>query len=185
MRPVLHKTLADVRRHKLQTAIVGFVVFLSCLTSTLALTLLVETDAPFDRAFEQQQGAHLFVTFDSTQASESQVRATMSLPQISSATGPWRVVPASILIAGGRVRDIPVAGRADAGGPVDRLSIDHGRWVQSTGEVVLARQTADETGITVGDTLQAASDSSFPNLRVVGIAVAIGNDAAAWVEPGQ
>jgi putative ABC transport system permease protein len=185
MRPVLRKTLADVRRHKLQTAIVGFVVFLSCLTSTLALTLLVETDAPFDRAFEQQQGAHLFATFDSSLVSESQVRATMLLPQVSSAAGPWRVVPATILIAGGRVRDIPVAGRADAGGPVDRLAIEQGRWLHGTGEVVLSRQMADETGLAAGDTLQAASDSSFPHLRVVGVAVSIGNDAAAWVEPGQ
>ena len=185
MRPVLRKTLADVRRHKLQAAIVGFVVFLSCLTSTLALTLLVETDAPFDRAFAQAQGAHLFVTFDSSQVSEQQVRATMSLPQVSAASGPWRILPDSVLFAGGRVRLIPVAGRAGAGGPVDRLSLDQGRWVQDTGEVVLSRQLADETGLAVGDTLSAASDSQFPSLRVVGIAVEMGNGPAAWVEPSR
>ncbi|HUZ68619.1 MAG TPA: FtsX-like permease family protein [Candidatus Saccharimonadales bacterium] len=185
MRPVLRKTLADVRRHKLQTSIVGFVVFLSCLTSTLALTLLVETDAPFDHAFEQAQGAHLFVDFDSSQVSAAQVQATMSLPQVSAASGPWRVLPASILIQGGRVRDIPVAGRSDASGAVDRLSLDSGRWLQRDGEVVLSRQLADETGLGVGDTLEAASDSTFPALRVVGIAVEIGNGPAAWVEPSQ
>ena len=185
MSPVLRKTLQDVRRHKLQTAIVGFVVFLSCLTATLALTLLVETDAPFDRAFEQQQGAHLFVTFDSSQVTEDQVRATMTLAPVSAANGPWRVVPASVVIAGGRVRDIPVAGRDQAGGPVDRLSLDSGRWVQRDGEVVLSRQLADENRLAVGDTLAAAADSPFPSLRVVGIAVAIGNDAAAWVKQSQ
>ena len=185
MNIVLHKTLADVRRHKLQTAIVGFVVFLSCLTATLALTLLVETDAPFDRAFEQSKGAHLLVTFDSTQVTEAQVRATQSLPAVTAANGPWRVMPASITIAGGRVRDIPVAGRDQAGGAVDRLSLEAGRWVQHDGEVVVSRQLADETGLGIGDTLTAASDSTLPSLRVVGIAVALGNDAAAWVEPSQ
>jgi putative ABC transport system permease protein len=185
MRPVLRKTLADVRRHKLQTAIVGFVVFLSCLTSTLALTLLVETDAPFDHAFDQAQGAHLMMTFDSSIASEAQVRATMSLPQVAAANGPWRVFPASIVIQGGRSRFVPVSGRADPGGPVDRLSLDSGRWVQRYGEVVLSRQLADETGLRVGDTLPAGSDSQFPSLKVVGIAVEIGNGPAAWVEPSQ
>lgn len=185
MRPVLRKTLADVRRHKLQTAIVGFIVFLSCLTSTLALTLLVETDAPFDHAFEQVEGAHLFVTFDSTAVSETQVRATTTLPAVSAAAGPWRVEPAAILIQGGRERDIPVAGRSDAGGAVDRLSIESGHWVQRDGEVVLSRPLADETGLQVGDTLQAASDSALPSLRIVGIAREIGDGPAAWVEPGQ
>ncbi|HVH62913.1 MAG TPA: FtsX-like permease family protein [Candidatus Dormibacteraeota bacterium] len=185
MSTVLRKTLFDVRRRKLQTAIVAVVVFLSSLTATLALTLLVETDAPFDRAFEQTQGAHLLVTFDSTQVTESQVRATESLSVVATANGPWRMMPASILIAGGRERVIPVAGRDQAGGPVDRITLDSGRWMQSTGEVVLSRQLADETGLQAGDTLQAASDSTLPSLRIVGIGVSLGNDAAAWVEPAQ
>ena len=185
MSPVLGKTLQDVRRHKLQTAIVWFVVLLSCLTATLALTLLVETDAPFDRAFEQTQGAHLYVTFDAGQVTDAQVRATMTLPAVSAANGPWRVVPGSILIRGDRQRDIPIAGRDQAGGPVDRLSLDSGRWVQKNGEVVLSRQLANETGLGPGDTLSAAGDSPFPPMQVVGIAVAIGGDAAAWVEPSQ
>ena len=185
MSSVLRKTLSDVRRRKLQSAIVALVVFLSSATATLALTLLVETDAPFDRAFAQQLGAHLYVSFDSHYATEPQVNATRSLPAVSAANGPWRLMPASIIIAGGRERTLPVAGRADPGGAVDRLSLDSGRWVQANGEVVLSRQLADEAGLHVGDTLTAASDSTLPSLRVVGIAVALGNDAAAWVEPGQ
>ncbi|HSS61095.1 MAG TPA: hypothetical protein VLK30_06545 [Candidatus Limnocylindrales bacterium] len=181
MSAVLRKTLADMRRRKLQSAIVGLVVFLSCLTATLALTLLVETDAPFDRAFAASQGAHLYVTFDAGQVTEAQVRATQSLPPVSSAGGPWRMMPATITIAGGRTRAIPVSGRADPGGSVARLTLDSGRWVRNTGEVVLSRSLADETQLRVGDTLSAASDSPLPSLWVVGIAVALGNDAAAWV----
>ena len=185
MSAVLRKTLADIRRRKVQTAVVALVVFLSSLTATLALTLLVETDAPFDRAFNQVQGAHLFVTFDARKVSAAQLRATGSLPAISAAGGPWQVSPASISMAGGRTRVIPVAGRDQAGGPVDRLSLGGGRFVQRLGEVVLSRQLADEAGLRVGDTLAPGSDSPLPPLRVVGIATAIGNDAAAWVVPGQ
>ena len=185
MSSVVRKTLSDVRRRKLQTAIVALVVFLSCTTAILALTLLVETDAPYDRAFQQAQGAHLFVGFDGSYVTEAQVRNTGSLPVVSASNGPWRLVPASIVIAGGRIRTMPIAGRADPGGAVDRLSLDSGRWVQGNGEVVLSRQLADETGLRVGDLLVAGSDSTLPSLRVVGIAVAIGNDAPAWVEPSQ
>jgi putative ABC transport system permease protein len=185
MSEVLRKTFADIRRRKLQTSIVAVVVLLSCLAATLALTLLVETDAPFDRAFAATQGAHLYVTFDSAQATEAEVRATGSLPSIDTANGPWRVMPASITIAGGRTRVIPVAGRDQPGGAVARLTLDSGRWVRSTGEVVLSRQLADETQLRAGDTLAAAADSPLPSLQVVGIAVALGNDAAAWVEPAQ
>lgn len=185
MSPVLRKILAEIRRRKVQTVVVALVVFLSSLTATLALTLLVETDAPFDRAFNQVQGAHLFVTFDARVVSAVQLRGTAALPAISGAGGPWQVSPASIAMPGGRTRIIPVAGRDQAAGTVDRLTLDAGRFVQRPGEVVLSRQLADETGLRVGDRLAPASDSPLPSLGVVGIATAIGNDAAAWVVPGQ
>src|SRR5256885_11892755 len=96
MNPVLRTTLADLRRRKVQTAVVALVVFLSSLTATLALTLLVETDAPFDRAFNQVQGAHLFVRFDARQVTEAQLRKTGSLAAVSAIGGPLVVSPASI-----------------------------------------------------------------------------------------
>src|ERR1700693_2887873 len=153
MNAVLRKTLADLRRRKVQTAVVALIVFLSSLTGTLALTLLVETDAPFDRAFNQVQGAHLFVTFDAQKVSAAQLRATGSLPSISAAGGPWQLSPASITMAGGRTRVIPVAGREQAGGGGGRRAAGAGRFVQGLGEVVLSRQLADETGIGVGNML--------------------------------
>src|ERR1700736_1356074 len=185
MNPVLRKTLADIRRRKVQTAVVALVVFLSSLTATLALTLLVESDAPFDRAFNRVQGAHLFVAFDTKQVTETQVRATGSLAAVAAAAGPWRISPASIALPGGRTRVIPVAGRDQAGGPVDRLTLESGRFVHSPGEVVLSRQLSDETGLGVGDKLTPGSDSPLPSLLVVGIATAPGNEAAAWVMPSQ
>jgi putative ABC transport system permease protein len=182
---VLRKTLADIRRRKVQTAVVAVVVFLSSLTTILALTLLVETDAPFDRAFTQVQGAHLFVTFDTRRVTEAGLRSTGSLPAVSAMGGPWLISPASVSLPGGRIRVIPVAGRDQAGGVVDRLTVESGRFVQRLGEVVISRQLADETGLRVGDTLAPGPDSTLPSLGVVGIATALGNDAAAWVVPGQ
>jgi len=185
MSSVWRQTLAAVRRRKLQSAIVAIVVFLSTITSILALTLLVETDAPYDRAFDQTLGAHLLVTFDSAQVSDAQVRSTGSLMQVAASNGPWKIVPGAILINGGRERLVPVEGRADPGGPVDRITLDSGRWVQRSGEVVISRQLADETGLATGQTLVAASDSTFPSLTIVGVAISLGRDSDVWVEPGQ
>src|ERR1700737_5351634 len=133
MNPVLRKTLADIRRRKVQTAVVALVVLLSSLTATLALTLLVESDAPFDRAFNRVQGAHLFVAFDAKQVTETQVRATASLAAVTAAAGPWLISPASIALPGGRTRVIPVAGREQAGGAADRLPTDPGRFSHGPG----------------------------------------------------
>jgi putative ABC transport system permease protein len=185
MNPVLRKTLADIRRRKVQTAVVALVVFLSSLTATVALTLLVESDAPFDRAFNRVQGAHLFVAFDTKLVTDTEVRATASLPAVTAAAGPWLLSPASIALPGGRTRVIPVAGRDQAGGAVDRLTLDSGRFVQRLGEVVVSRQLADETGFGVGDALTPGADSTLPSLKIVGIATTIGSEADAWVMPGQ
>jgi putative ABC transport system permease protein len=185
MNPVLRKMLADIRRRKVQTAVVALVVFLSSLTATVALTLLVESDAPFDRAFNRVQGAHLFVAFDTKLVTETQVRATASLAAVTAAAGPWLISPASIALPGGRTRVIPVAGRDQAGGAVDRLTLDSGRFVQRLGEVVVSRLLADETGFGVGDALTPGADSTLPSLKIVGIATTIGGEADAWVMPGQ
>ncbi len=185
MNPVVRKIVADIRRRKVQTGVVALVVFLSSLTATLALTLLVETDAPFDRAFDQVQGAHLLMMFDTKEVTQAQLRATGVLVAVSAAGGPWLISPASIALPGGRIRVIPIAGRDQVGGSVDRLTLDSGRYVQRLGEVVLSRQLADETRLGLGDTLTAASDSPLPSLHVVGIATALSNEAAAWVVPSQ
>ena len=48
MRAVLRQTLADLRRRRLQTLVIGLVVVLASGTATLALTLLPGTAAGAD-----------------------------------------------------------------------------------------------------------------------------------------
>jgi putative ABC transport system permease protein len=57
------KARADLRRRKLQSAVITVVILLSSLASTLALNLLVESDAPYDHALAQANGAHLTGSF--------------------------------------------------------------------------------------------------------------------------
>ena len=183
MRAILKKTLADIRRRKVQTAVITLVLFLSSLAAIMALTLLVETDAPFDHAFEQAQGAHLTMTFDGSVVTEEMLRATGSTPGVSASAGPWRVVPWQVDMGGGRIEHHPLAGRVAPGGPVDRLSLTAGRWAQTTSEVVLSQRLADESGLGVGAMVPAGSDGTLPAMRVVGVAASVGDELAAWTLP--
>ena len=53
MKAVVVKSWADLRRRKLQSVVIALVILLSSTAATLALSLLVESDAPYDHAFAQ------------------------------------------------------------------------------------------------------------------------------------
>ena len=59
------KTGADLRRRKLQSVVLAFILFLAGAASTLALDILVASRAPFEAAFARANGAHLVIDYDS------------------------------------------------------------------------------------------------------------------------
>jgi len=69
MKAVFTKSVADIGRRKLQSLIIALVILLSSGAATLALSLLVESDAPYDHAFAAANGAHLTLTFAADQVS--------------------------------------------------------------------------------------------------------------------
>jgi putative ABC transport system permease protein len=169
-----------VRRRRLQTGVIGVVVMLSTATALLALGLIVVSDGPFDRAFDQQVGAHATATFDSSVASADAVAATAHQPGVVAAAGPFDSVDVGLSKAGLELGSTHLVGRADAGGVVDRLSLDAGTWLTGPGQVVLARDFAGPR-VQVGVTVTTGSAT----LRVVGIADSITGTADGWVWPTQ
>jgi putative ABC transport system permease protein len=184
MSAVIRKSLADLGRRKVQTAVILLVVFLSSLSATLALTLLVESDAPFDHAFQQAQGAHLTMTFAATAVTESELRARGANSAVSAFAGPFKVLPWTIQQPDGQTFAEALAGRAGPGGAVDRLTLSAGRWAQNNTEVVVSQQMADQVGVQIGDALTSASSSAIPTMTVAGIASGVGNEPSAWTLPG-
>src|SRR5258706_13385313 len=61
---VVRKALADLRRRRLQAAVIFLTVFLSMAAGTMAVTLMSQTRDPYQAAFDEQRGAHLQVGFD-------------------------------------------------------------------------------------------------------------------------
>ena len=211
MTAVLRKTLADLRRRRLQSIVVALVVLLASGTATLALTLLFSSTNPYDQAFAQQRGAHVLQEFRGGRVTPAQLRATAHLPAVSSAAGPWTAIDVpfeQVRVPPGTARlaaefGLPkfyfhVVGRAHPGGPpasrfqaVDDLRLTSGRWPRTANEIVVTRSFAQSQGISLGDPLIALVGSSRPRSIVVGEAIDVDEmDAAnqnpqhAWVVPG-
>ncbi|KUL31715.1 ABC transporter permease [Actinoplanes awajinensis] len=173
-----------VRRRKVQTFVIALVVLFSTLTVVIALALLVAASAPFDRAFAAQHGAHAVVTFDRPTVSGAQLAQAAGRPG-TVAAGPFDAVvlevpeeflwrPAGPLV---------VVGRADPGGPVDRLDLVSGRWATAPGEIVVSYPTGGGGHIDLPDAPIGATGA--PPLTVVGFAISMSGSADAWVAPAQ
>ncbi|MGH3410493.1 MAG: hypothetical protein ACRDRJ_49560, partial [Streptosporangiaceae bacterium] len=78
-----------VRRRRLQTAVIGLIMFISAATIVIALSQLVISANPFGSAFAGQDGAHLAATFDRARVSEAQLEQTARRPGVTAAAGPF------------------------------------------------------------------------------------------------
>ncbi|HUQ55801.1 FtsX-like permease family protein [Lentzea sp.] len=178
MNAVWQASWAAVRRRKLQTFVIGVVVCAASATLVMALGLLEASAAPFDRAFASQRGAHLTAAFDPAKVSEAGLARNAG-----ESAGPFR--QATVDTSEGEIflGTLTVVGRADPGGPVDRVSVWRGRWPANPGEIVLNRTPGG-----VGDRLDLGFELELPGrpkLTVVGFAHSVTGSADAWVTPGQ
>ncbi|WP_336213093.1 ABC transporter permease [Nonomuraea sp. LPB2021202275-12-8] len=187
MSAVWRAARAAVRRRRLQTVITALVVLSGTITTMLALGLLDAATAPFDRAFDQQNGAHAVAVFDTAKVSRQQLAATRDRPGVEAASGPFD----QALITFPRTTDIPeaegplkIAGRAELTDPVDRIRPLQGRWATAPGEIVLNLRDAGAPPRpgALGSRLQAPG---LPPLTVVGFASSMSQSADAWVTPQQ
>ncbi|HEX6506011.1 MAG TPA: ABC transporter permease [Chloroflexota bacterium] len=185
--PIRTATLSDLRRRRLQTLVIAFVVLLASGASTMALSLLVETDAPYDHAFAHANGAHLTMTFDAHHVGANRLNATAHAHGVTASAGPWPEIEAGISAADSGMRGT-IAGRLRPDTSVDRLTVESGRWVRTSGEIVLSQQTADGLGVGVGASVTVGSDPSGAggsSLQVVGVAASVSPFTEAWVLPSR
>src|SRR5260370_39799729 len=64
MTAIIIKAIRDLRRRRLQAAVIFLTVFLSMAAGTMAVTWMSQTRDPYQAAFDKQRGAHLQVAFD-------------------------------------------------------------------------------------------------------------------------
>ncbi|PYC80598.1 ABC transporter permease [Streptomyces tateyamensis] len=171
----------------MQTLVIALASMMAVTASVLGGSLLVASNAPFDHAFARGHGAHLTVQYDAAKATADQLAATTRVTGVTAAAGPFRtatVDPAPgaglDLPAGMKLSPMRLVGRAEAGGPVDQVSLLAGHWAAGPGQLVAS---ADYSGaqLTVGQQLRVGATE----LTVVGVARSVSATADGWVTPDQ
>ncbi|MBO1414738.1 FtsX-like permease family protein [Streptomyces sp. FH025] len=173
-----------VKRRRVQTVVIGLVVFCSTATVLLALAVISAARAPFDTAFEAEHGAHVTAVFDPAKASAEQLAATAHRPGVEAAAGPFD--QAVVTIANDWIGHPPgpltLTGRPDPeAAPVDRVTVLSGRWATAPGEVVIATPGGSSEKY-IGSSL---TTSSGLKLTVVGFATDMSQSSGGWVTPEQ
>ncbi|GAB3439219.1 FtsX-like permease family protein [Actinophytocola sediminis] len=178
---------AAVRRRRVQTVVIGLVVAVSTGTIVLALGLLAAASDPFERAHDQQRGAHLVAAFDNTVVSADQLTQAADQAGVDAVAGPFGQTSLDTSDSGHGLADsLTTVGRADPGGAVDRLDVWHGRWVTGPGEIVLNIAPGHHEDRLAPLVLgMRIATPGHPDLTVVGFAYSVGASADAWVTPAQ
>jgi putative ABC transport system permease protein len=184
--PAVRAARGGLAGRRVPAVVIGLVLLISTAASTLALGLLVDSSAPFDKAFAAQHGAEVTAT---AQASAAQLAATAHLPGVTAAAGPFptTTVTATIPLAAGQggvfQTQVTVVGRPSPGGPVDDLTLQSGHWPTQPDQVVWNDVKFGPTGLGTQITVTGAPGS--PRLTIVGFATSITRTASAWVLPSE
>ena len=178
---------SGVGRRRVQTVVIALVAMIAVTAAVLGGSLMVASNAPFDRAFAQQSGAHLTAQFDASSTTAEQLSETASASGVTAAAGPFQTALITPVAANDRpLPPITVAGRADAGGPVDAVTVVKGRWVQGPGEIVLYTDGRDGgPSPRVGGVVTLPDVDGTPSLVVVGLARSVSETAGGWVTPDE
>ncbi|MGN9840951.1 ABC transporter permease [Nonomuraea sp. H19] len=175
---------AAVRRRRVQSVVLGVVVFASTLAIVVALALLEAASAPFNRAFAQQRGAHVSAVFDPAKVSGARLAQAARRAGVEAVAGPFGQAVLTVPAGGDHLPPGPltVVGRADPGGPVDRVNLWSGRWAARPGEIVLNWPADPVFEHLLGARVTFTGGAAF---TVVGLASTVSQTAQAWVSPDQ
>jgi putative ABC transport system permease protein len=189
--PAVRAARGGLSGRRVQAMVIGLVVLVSTAASTLALGLLVDSNAPFDHAFAAQHGAQVTAT---SKASSAQLAATARLPGVTATAGPFPETTVTAIIpvapppgqsgpSGHSQVQLTAVGRASPGGPVDDITLTSGHWATQPGQIVLADHWGPGTGI--GTQITVTGVPGSPHLTVVGFATSITRTAQGWVTPAE
>jgi len=202
--PVARALRGGLTRRRIQTLVIGLVLLISTGASVLALAIVVDSNAPFDKAFAAQHGADAVATVDPTRVTGAQLASTSHVSGVTGTAGPFAQTtitgtitsqpgckpgPNSPCITGGSLPPVTIAGRASPGGPVDDLTLQSGHWATKPGQVVLDGNSGTgggyQVGLPVGTKIKVTSAPGHPTLTVVGIASSVTGTADGWVAPSE
>ncbi|MFD0316456.1 ABC transporter permease [Streptomyces flavalbus] len=176
---------SGVNRRRVQTVVIAVATMMAVAATVVAGALLVATNAPFDRAFAEQNGAHLTAQYDPAKVSADRLAATGRLDGVTASAGPYPYTTISPVDAGGgHLPQLSLVGRSGPHGDVDDLDLRSGRWARQPGEIVLDT-SFEGPALAIGSELRTSDTADSPTLTIVGFAMSASRTADAWTTPAQ
>ncbi|MFF3671824.1 FtsX-like permease family protein [Microtetraspora malaysiensis] len=173
---IVRLVLADVRRHKVQAAMLLLAVTVATATMALGLSLRGVSEALYEQTRAATAGPDVVaLSGDAGPAATSALASLADDPEVVAHHGPYRVVYADLTTRDSTSSSVVVHGFAEAPGAVNRPLVTSGHWVRPGG-AVLERGFATALGVGVGDHVTIAG-RSYP---VVGIAVTAATSIYPW-----
>lgn len=169
MRAVWEKIKADLASRRL----IAFLIILTIATATALLTLglatLLNLYAPYDRSFNELNGAHVWLYFNRDLIRARDIEALARRPEVTASTGVQYSYVTQAVIRGTRtvvsLRVISVTPPA-----VNRLQVQDGRYLAGVGEVLAGKDLHYLAGLELGDSLTInRADGKAVTLPVVGL----------------
>ncbi|MFJ4788405.1 FtsX-like permease family protein [Streptomyces sp. NPDC088794] len=170
-------------RRRVQTLVIGLATLLAVAASVLAGSLLVASEAPFQKAFDRQHGAHLAVGFDADKVTEAQAEASAQADGVEASAGPFPTASVGLGVNAQATVPLTLVGRSTAGGAVDKVDVTEGRWVAKPGEIVLSADAGPS--MRLGQRVTFPDQPGSPTLTVVGLARSVSRTADGWVLPAE
>ena len=163
------KLRADIRTQKLQFLLVWGVLSLSSMLLVLSLLMYGSAEEPWDRIFEETNGAHVWVVSSIHDLDFSPIANHQAVEEV---TGTILALSENPMILDDEKVSFYLYAM-DALPEVAQPLIADGRWVnpENAFEVVLDFSLANYFGFQVGDEVSFLSTEGARSLRVVGLAI--------------
>jgi putative ABC transport system permease protein len=171
MNAVIEKIKADIAGRSAVSLLILSTMVAAAALLTLALATLMNLGAPYDRSFQELNGAHLWLYFDRNQVRLRDVEQIEALPEVVASTGLQFSVTSRVRLHDTRawtsLRAMPLAQPA-----VNRLMVQEGRYLTDRQPELLAgSDLKDVYRLSVGDRVEITRwDSKKVDLPVVGLA---------------
>ncbi|MGI5284587.1 ABC transporter permease [Nonomuraea polychroma] len=156
--------LRDLRRRRIEAALLLLAIMAATTTLTLGLVLRDAADNPYQSTREATNGPDV-VAGVGRPANLAELSELAGAPGVIDHSGPYPVTPAKLQTSG-RTSDVQAVGRDTASASVDQPQLIQGSWVRDGGVVVEAA-FANALDVRVGDPVTLEGRS----FEVVGTAV--------------
>ncbi|MDP6512447.1 MAG: ABC transporter permease, partial [SAR202 cluster bacterium] len=171
-RAISRKVRADITSRPLQTAIVFLALVGASLVLTLAAMVTRGINNPWERLFDEVNGAHVWfntMLAAAPSAPLSDLEPIGNIEGVSGTAGPYAVTPAGYAVLPG-TQPFTIIGMPSEMPEVGAVSIVHGRWLNAGAvtEIVLDVFLARGLGYSIGDEVEIDTVDGFHTMTLVG-----------------